>query len=171
VGYLGAAAAFPPLGYNMTGGGVLVGPAPTARQVRAVTVQVTQMERGVWRVTQAMTPGWAGLARTPAELARVVEQAFAEAQIAAHARWRNTPYETVDTPPHRRSPRPARAGHRRDVHDPRGWRITPEGKWVAPGSGRLWRPDSQAVARVRHRRMQLGLNPEPELLGTERELS
>lgn len=44
-------------------------------------------------VRTPMTPGWAGHARTPAELARVVEQAFAECAVAAYARLRGTLYD------------------------------------------------------------------------------
>lgn len=142
--------------------GTLTGPAVTARQVRVITVQVEQVDRGMFRVTQSATPGWAGLARTPPELARVVAQAFAEAQIAVHAGWRNTPYEAPDGVTYQR-PRPGKPGRRSDIHDPRAWVVVSDGRWRDPGSGRLWRADSQVVRRVQHRRMQLGLPPTPDL--------
>jgi hypothetical protein len=141
--------------------GILAGPAQTARQVKVITVRVEQINRGVFRVTQAATPGWAGVARNPHELARAVAAAFNEAQLATHAGWRNTPYEAPDGQIYRRPPRPGKPGHRSDVHDPREWVVVADGRWRDPGSGRLWRPDSQVVRRVQHRRMQLGLPSTP----------
>jgi hypothetical protein len=46
-----------------------------------------------------------------------------------------------------------------DVHDPRAWRIAGDGRWVDPGSGRMWRPDSQVVQNVQRRLIALGLDP------------
>lgn len=148
------------------GRGELAGPAPSPRQVRSTTLQVTEVEPGVLRLSQPTTPGWAGLARTPAQLAALVASAFTEAQIAAHSAWRGAPYETADgtrtqDTTHRRQPRPTRCGHRRDVHDPRAWALAADGRWIAPGSGQLWHADSQTVQRVMARRVRMGLPAEP----------
>lgn len=143
------------------GRGELAGPAPTRRQVRTITVIVDAVSPGVLRLSSPATPGWAGEARTPAELARLVASVFLESQVSAYAKWRGVPYEHVDGTQYRR-PRPARPGHRVDVHDPRAWRLAPDGRWVDPGSGRLWRADSQVVQRVQTRLIALGLDPVPD---------
>lgn len=143
------------------GRGELAGPARVARQVRSITVRVDEVRPGVLRVSQPAAPGWAGEARTPFELARLVAAAFTEAQVAAYSRWRGDPYEGEDGTRYRR-PRPARRGHRVDVHDPRDWRVLPDGRWVAPGSGRRWRPDSQVVQQVRARLVRMGLPATPQ---------
>lgn len=129
------------------------------------TLRVEQVGPGVLRVSQPTTPGWAGVAKTPAQLAALVASAFTEAQIVAHAVWRGVPYEAQDGTLYRRPPRPARCGHRRDVHDPRAWAVTGDGRWIAPGSGRLWAADSQAVQRVMARRLRLGLPATPDTPG------
>lgn len=125
-------------------------------------MRVQEVSPGVLRLSQPSTPGWVREARTPTQLARLVASAFTEAQIRAHAVWRNQPYEGVDTvyPRPARSPRATRA----DVHDPRDWRVDPvSGKWVAPGSGRskLWDPASLVVQQVMAKRVRLGLPPVP----------
>lgn len=140
------------------GRGELAGPAPTRRQVRSITVQVDEVRPGVLRLSTPMTPGWVGEATNAMELARLVASAFAENQVAAYAKWRGVPYEHADGTQYRR-PRPARPGHRMDVHDPRAWRIAADGRWVDPGSGRMWRPDSQVVQNVQRRLIALGLDP------------
>lgn len=142
------------------GRGQLVGPAQVARQVRSITVQLEQISPGVLRLSQPTAPGWAGVARTPQQLAALVASAFTEAQVAAHARWRNAPYEAPDGQQYRR-PLPKRPGRRRDIHDPAAWTVTEDGRWRDPGSGRLWRPDSQVVQRVQARRIKLGLSACP----------
>lgn len=143
------------------GRGELAGPAPTRRQVRSITVMIDAVGPGVLRLSTPATPGWVGEARTPAELARLVASAFLETQVSAYAKWRGVPYEHADGTQYRR-PRPSRPGHRMDVHDPRAWRLAPDGRWIDPGSGRLWRVDSQVVQRVQTRLIALGLNPVPD---------
>lgn len=144
------------------GRGELTGPAQTARQVRSTTLRVEQVHPGVLRLSQPSTPGWVGVARNPAQLAALVASAFTEAQVAAHAVWRNAPYETPDGVQYRR-PRPTKPGRRADIHDPRAWTVEPDGRWRDPGSGRLWRADSQVVQRVQHRRLLMGLSAVPNM--------
>lgn len=146
-----------------TGRGQLSGPASSARQVKAITLRVEQPEPGVLRLSQPF--GWVGgLARTPQQLAALVASAFCEAQVNAYSQWQGHVYDGTDpaSPPAYRRPRPAHRGHRVDVHDPREWRLDGDGKWIAPGSGRRWRPDSQTVQRVQARRVGMGLSPTPD---------
>lgn len=143
------------------GRGELAGPAPTRRQVRSVTVIVDAVAPGVLRLSSPATPGWAGEARTPAQLAALVASVFVESQVSAYAMWRGVPYEHEDGTQYRR-PRPSRPGHRQDVHAPEGWRVLPDGRWLDPGSGRKWRPDSQVVQNVLKRLIALGLDPTPD---------
>lgn len=134
-----------------------------ARQVRSIDVRITEVSPGVLRLSQPATPGWAGVARNLPQLGALVASAFREGQVAAVASWRGVPYETPDGTRYQRR-RPGRRGHRSDTHDPREWRIAPDGRWIAPGAARsrLWSPDSQVVQRVKYQRMRLGLPPEPE---------
>jgi hypothetical protein len=150
------------------GRGELAGPAPTRRQVRSITVIVDAVGPGVLRVSSPSTPGWAGEARTPAQLAALVASAFVESQVAAYSMWRGVPYEHADGTTYRR-PRPSRPGHRKDVHAPQEWRILPDGRWVDPGSGRRWRPDSQVVQNVQRRLIKLGLDPTPDTVDSATE--
>lgn len=149
----------------------LTGPAATPRQVKSMTIRVDLVHPGMLRLSQPAIPGWVGVARTPVELARLVAAAFTEAQVAAYSLWRGDPYEGLDGTRYRR-PRPARRGHRVDVHDPREWRVAPDGRWVAPGSGRsrLWSPESQVVARVKARRVRLGLPAVPDRVTSESDM-
>lgn len=153
---------------TQAGRGQLAGPARSARQVRTVTIQVAEVEPGVLRLSQPVTPGWIGDARNPTELARLVASAFVEAQIAAHATWRGEPYEATDGTLYRRPPRGrSRAPHRSDTYDPREWRVNADGRWIAPGTGRsrLWSPDSLVVRQVQRRRVAMGLPAVPDMTG------
>jgi hypothetical protein len=144
------------------GHGQLAGPAPSARQVRSITVRVEQAGDGILRLSSPTTPGWVGVARTPHELARLVASAFVENQVSAHSMWRGQPYEPPDGT-RRRSPRsPWR--QRTDTSDAAEWRVAEDGRWIAPGSGRsrFWSPDSPQVQQVMERRMRLGLPAVPE---------
>lgn len=145
------------------GRGELRGPAPSARQVRRITVHIEQVGPGVLRVSQ---PDWVGgVARTAPDLARLVACAFVESQIKAHSDWRGHVYDGVDpdSPPAYRRPKPRVPGERVDVHHPGEWRLDADGRrWVSPGSGRRWSPDSQNVQRVIAKRLKMGLPPTPD---------
>lgn len=136
----------------------LVAAAPVAHQVREVVLRIEQVEPGVLKVSAPF--GWVGgLARTPRELAQLIGQSFGEAQVAAYMRWRqSSPYMqgAVGTRKRRK--------FRRDVHNPADWRLDRDGRWVTPGTGRRWHADTQVVQRVRARREQLGLSPDPEVI-------
>ena len=131
---------------TQTGRGQLAGPAPSARQVRRITVHIEQIEAGVLEVSS--TFGWrGGQARTPAQLATLVAAAFVEAQIHAYSTWQGNRKQAGPGEPYPR-PRPRRHSRRYDVHDPRSWSVDDDGMWVSPGSGRRFRPDTQVVQRV-----------------------
>lgn len=154
---------------TQAGRGELAGAASCPRQVRAVTVHIEALGPGMLRLSQPAVPGWAVVARTPSQLNQLVAAAFTEAQVAAYSRWRGHVYDGTDpasppdpaSPVYRR-PRPARRGHRVDAHPAEDWRIRGDGRWVSPGTGRTWRPDSQVVARVQARRVQQGLSASPD---------
>lgn len=120
-------------------------------------------DRGsVLRFTSPRMPGWAAVAKTPHEVARVMLQAWTEADIAAYARWRGSSYDEPDaiaagqdrTPPPRA---PLSAADRRaqmerprsqlpdgkpwgkhsrmlrpDVADPADWTVLPDGRLQSP---------------------------------------
>jgi hypothetical protein len=148
------------------------GPAKTRHQVRTLNLRVDDIPGVGLRISMATARGWAGVARTPQELARVVQQAFTEAQVAAYAKWRGVGYDLSQVtdavpgdplaPPRPR--RPARrnrreegwgAGQRRpDVHLPTEWEEQADGRWRSP-AGRMYRPDSAMVVRVRAKLAQM----------------
>lgn len=145
-----------------TGRGELAGAAPSPRQSRRVTVHIEQVAPGVMQLS---TPfGWRSpLARNPVELARLVASAFVETQVHAYSTWRQREYDLATEKPDKPKPRrPARHGHRVDVHDPRDWKVAEDGRWIDPGSGRRWKPESQMVQQIMKRRDALGLSPIPD---------
>lgn len=153
----------------------IAGAASTAHQVRSINVRVDQLPDGRLRISTPTARGWAAVASTQPELARAIQGAFTEAQVAAYARWRGTRYDldamTAHVPgdalaggkPQRKSAkgnsnkRAPRAGEgwsygqqRPDVHLPTEWTEQPDGRWRSP-SGRMYRPDAAQVVRVRRR--------------------
>lgn len=125
-----------------------------------MTVTVEQVEPGVLELSTEF--GWRRQARTRHELAHLVASVlFTEAQVAAYSRFRGREYDLKAEPPD--PPRKPR-GHRQDVHDPRGWKLDDDGRWIDPGSGRRWKPESQTVQRVMRRLEALGLAPTPDRL-------
>lgn len=117
-----------------------------------------------------MTPGWCVPAATPAELARGIEQAFAECAIAAYARLRGALYDLAETeetiPPeayprgarHPAEPEPAepepvdevtrrrRKKHPR-THEPEDWVELGDGAVLSP-AGRRYGPETPHARRV-----------------------
>ena len=133
---------------TQAGRGQLAGPAPSARQVRRITVHIEQTAPGVLEVSAPF--GWhGGQARNPAQLAHLVAAAFMEAQLVAYSHFRNgtSPTAALGEPTRYVRPRPVQRGRRPDVHDPLAWHEAEDGRWVSP-SGRRFRPDSQVVQRV-----------------------
>lgn len=141
-----------------TGRGELAGPARVPRQVRQVTVTVAQIGPGVLELSTAF--GWRAQARNRHELAHLVASVlFTEAQVAAYSRFRGREYDLKVQPP---DPPRDRRGRRPDTHDPRDWRLADDGRWIDPGKGRHWSPDSQMVQYVKRQLEALGLAPTPD---------
>lgn len=141
--------------------------APAARphQPRAINIQVETLPGGRLRVSTPQARGWAAAASTPQELARAVQAAFAEVQVASYARAKNAGYdldlltEQVRGDPlagERRAPSRSRA--RRRSYPVENWTKMEDqsGVWVSP-SGRRYRPGTQVVRLVVAKREALGL--------------
>jgi hypothetical protein len=151
--------------------GELHGAAPTARQVRTMTLNVEQLDGGKWRLTLPRIPAWAAVAATPSQVAVGIRSAFTELQIAAYADWRNTVLDIdVVTYRRRRPKRSAAKKVRKDVHPPEAWRLTGESDargvplWQSPGAKQLcYAEDCQVVQRVIAKREKAGLAPRPDL--------
>jgi hypothetical protein len=144
------------------------GAARTRNQVRTITLTVDSLPDGSLRVTTPTARGWAAVARSQADLARAVQGAFTEAQVAAYAAWRGTTYDLSEITDHvpgdpLAPPRPKRRARRTrggdgwgygqqrpDVHLPTEWTELPDGRWRSPG-GRAYRADAAVVQRVRAR--------------------
>lgn len=139
---------------TQTGRGRLSGPAPTPRQVREITVRITQVEPGVMQLS-CPGFGWrSAQARNPQQLAALVAGAFSEAQVAAYSRFHRQRYDPDGyASPRRQSP--GRRSSRSDVWDPRAWKEAPDGKWIAPGDGRRFRPDTRVVQQVQAKLAQM----------------
>jgi hypothetical protein len=63
----------------------------------SLTLEVSRMDGGGLILRCPLAPGWAVPARTPAELATRMEQAWQEAAIAAYARLRGVLYDLAET--------------------------------------------------------------------------
>lgn len=141
--------------------GGVTGAAPVRNQVRVVDVRLETMPEGFIRVSTPQARGWAVTVRTRDELARAIQQAFVEAQVASYAAWRGEPYDLdALTPVDNTHPltaatrtRDFTVRARTDVHNPDDWTPMSDGRWRSPG-GRLYGPDTDAVRKVlakRHR--------------------
>lgn len=125
---------------------------------------------GALEFTTPLTPGWAMVARCPAEVPLVIEQAWNEATIAAYARLRGVLYDLAETeeevPPEayaRTRPHPAeelsqedRAERRRrtkhpNTHDPDCWVELSDGGYLSP-RGRRYGPQTRVASAVRSAR-------------------
>ena len=114
-----------------------------------------------------LCPGWAVLARTPAELARRIEQAYCEAAVAAYARLRGVIYDLAETeecippeayaavptahptevPDEVEAARQRRRARHPATHEPEQWTELSDGAWLSP-SGHRYGPDTKAVRAV-----------------------
>lgn len=152
-----------------------MGAAATHHQVQAVDLHVESLPGIGLRVSTPAARGWAAVARNADELTRVVREAFTEAQVAAHARWRGAEYDldaltaAVDgdpmAPPRQRASRrtPGAPGpgwkpgqQRPDQHSPADWVRCEDGRWRSP-AGRHYQPGSVTARRVIAARQRLGL--------------
>lgn len=146
-----------------------LGIARSGHPVRAVSLVVETLPDGAVRVSSPQARGWAGIARNPHELARIVASAFTEAQVAAYAAWKGQLYDLDELTevdpgdPTTALPTPARHRDRlvrSDAQHPADWRRLEDGRWRSPG-GRFYREGTQLVERVRANRAALGIVDPP----------
>lgn len=134
---------------------------------------VRRGDDGELLLSTPMTPGWCVPARSPAELALAVEQAYSECAIAAYARLRGTLYdlaETEDEIPaeayaagalHPAEPEPPaedevtrrRRTKHPNTHPPEAWVELSDGSWRSPGGRKYqpWTPQAQRCLVARGR--------------------
>jgi predicted RNase H-like HicB family nuclease len=135
-----------------------------------LTVLVTRQPGGGFVLRCPMCPGWAVPARTPAELAQMMERAWQEAAIAAYARLRGVLYDLAETeeciPPSAYPAVPtAHPGENADevaarrrrrqrhpaTHDPERWMELEDGSLLSP-AGRRYGPETRVASAVRRAR-------------------
>lgn len=152
-----------------------LGAAPTRHQVRTIDLKLETMPDGKLRISTPTARGWAAVAANPTELVRAVKDAFTEAQIAAHARWKGTEYDLdaltaalpgdpMAPPRARRSRRTPgapgvgwkRGQQRPDTYNPADWTRCEDGRWRSP-AGRHYQPSNPVVGKVIAARRRLGL--------------
>lgn len=132
-------------------------PLPPGQRVRSISLEVTHLPDGGYRLSTPLARGWAAVARDQVQLSQVMARAFLEVSCASYARLKGQVYDldamTTHVPgdpladlPQRR----ARAGRRtvrRRTYDPQEWSRMEDGRWRSP-SGRAYRPDSRVVQGV-----------------------
>lgn len=147
-----------------------LGVARGGHQVRALSLRVEPLPSGGVRVSSPQARGWAAVARTPHELARVLQMAFTEVEVATYASFKGELYDLdgmtdVDpTDPSTALPTPTRARNRitrTDARNPADWKRLEDGRWRSPG-GRAYGNDTQLVQRVRANRRALGIVDPPD---------
>lgn len=142
-----------------------------AHEPAELTLKVRRGEGGRLVLSVPSCPGWAFAASCPATLARGIEQAYAEATIAAYARLRGVLYDLAETEeripeeayarsrPHPAEPTPPpvdevaekRRRKHPNTHPPEEWTELPSGDWLSP-TGRRYGAQTSIVASVRARR-------------------
>jgi hypothetical protein len=110
--------------------------------------------RGV-RVTSPDLPGWAAIAKSPADFAKTVDAGWRELAVAAYAARRN---EAYDLAPHADVNPPGQPAGRRypERYPPSAWTPLPGGAWRSP-SGRTYRAESWQAKRIVAQREAAGL--------------
>jgi hypothetical protein len=136
-----------------------------------LTVFVSRRPGGGFILSTPLCPGWAVPARTPAELAQMMERAWCEAAIAAYARLRGVLYDLAETEecippaayPAVETRHPAeepdevtRARQRRRqrhpaTHEPEQWQELEDGSMLSP-RGRRYGPETRVASAVRRAR-------------------
>lgn len=135
------------------------------QRITTIPLQVELLPTGGLRLSSTAARGWAGVATTPLELARVVDAAFREVSVASYARYKKEPYD-LDKLTERvpgdaladRAPRRIRGVRtvRKKSYDVEDWTRLEDGRWRSP-SGRAYRADSTAVQNVLKKRAEKGL--------------
>lgn len=125
------------------------------RRVRTIPLQAEILPEGGIRISSPLARGWAGHARTAAELAAQLAHAFTEVEIAGYAMAHGANYdqdrltEHVPDDPLAGSKMGRRRGPvaRRAAHPPEAWSMNDDGSWRSP-AGRRYPPESPHVQRV-----------------------
>lgn len=145
-------------------------PRDVPHRARVINVQVEHMLDGTFRISTPHARGWAAVARTQAELARGLSQAFIETSVAAYARGRGEAYDldvlTSHVPGDPLANRPpqrvrSRSPQRRKSHSPADWQkvaMTDQSgsMWRSP-AGRMYGEATLAVQSVIRKRRSMGL--------------
>lgn len=131
-----------------------------------LTIYVSRRPGGGFLLRTPLCPGWCVPARTPAELAMMMERAWQEAAVAAYARLRGVLYDLAETEetipasaypavgtshPAERSDEVAERRRRRQrhpaTHEPEQWVELEDGNWMSP-KGRRYGPETRQVRAV-----------------------
>lgn len=126
------------------------------QRVRVIPLQAEILPQGGIRISTPLARGWAGHARTAAELAAALQHAFVEVELASYARAHGKNYdqdrltEHVADDPLAGAKMTRRRGPvaRRAAHPPELWTLQDDGFWRSP-AGRRYPPDSPQAIRVR----------------------
>jgi hypothetical protein len=146
-----------------------LGVARSGHRVRALSLRVEMLPEGGVRVSSPQARGWAAVARTPHELAKVLARAVTEVEVASYAAWKGEVYDLdamTDVDPDDPStalPAPLRRRNRltrSDARNPADWKRLDDGRWRSPG-GRVYGDQTQLVQRVRANRLALGIVDPP----------
>lgn len=125
------------------------------QRVRTIPLQAEILPEGGVRISSPLARGWAGHARTAAELANMLAHAFTEVEIAGYAMAHGANYdqdrltEQVPGDPLAGSKMARRRGpvQRRAAHPPEAWSMNDDGSWRSP-AGRIYPSTSPHVQRV-----------------------
>lgn len=143
-----------------------------AGRVRSVVVRIDDLPGGLLRVSAPGAQGWAAAARSPHELARAIQAAFTEHDIAAYAAGHGRVYDgqpaALGVDARGGQPRPARPDRkpsprrRSDTYDPAAWRVDEVGRLVSPSGKRSYPATSWVAQRVIAQREAMGLPALPD---------
>ena len=125
------------------------------QRVRMIPLQAEILPEGGIRISSPLARGWAGHARTAAELAAALTHAFVEVEVASYAMAKGESYDQDRLTEH--VPDDALAGTkmarrrgavaRRAAHPPEAWSMNDDGSWQSP-AGRRYPSSSPHVQRV-----------------------
>lgn len=136
-----------------------------------IQVTVSRLPDDGLLIRSPLCPGWAVPARTPAELAQRIEQAWMESAVAAYARLRGALYDLAETeerippeaypavptahpaetPDEVEQARQRRRARHPATHEPELWQELSDGAWLSP-TGRKYGPTTRVASAVRRAR-------------------
>lgn len=131
-------------------------PDIATQSLARLPVILERLDSGGFRLSSPDLPGWSATGHGPHQLARCMDEAWVELQIAAYSRRHGQEYDLAHLAATPKTARPEAARRWPSPYDPRDWVPLPGGDWLSP-SGRRYRADTTTVAKVKARRAQLGL--------------